>query len=752
MVADVRPVALLPIAPETPPDMNMPMSKKDRDYCRRMARALIAKVDTRAIYSMNSWGRRAERVYGGNVTTQEDIDIFLTDETYNSRNRVMWHANLLKPIVEQYRGAAMQDEYNASVKVVSHRSVTRKQLARAQMMLLHSASEFSADMKEIVSGMAPIGDSMAETMANFESMWDDPMQLALNHLLEKASEAAGCGLWASEDAWNLANWGIVINQMVDSGTFLHRRRIHPSEFIWDPSAKNFDLSDASFMGVCPSVPFAKICEAWNVGHKEKQAMADSIRIVSPTAWDGIAGGLNLRVFSMYWTDKDSKEIGYAMVDGVPTQVVMGDERLKVSRNDLIEPPEGVRDIFAGKKTRRADVETVMYCDMVPMEYLMQGDPSAKASDAADIVLDSGVYDLQPYNPYDARRVTLPFAVNVYALADGEVISPVRAIIDPDRFVSRVLGAMEAQMNMSGGQTTVVDLDLLKPGDTETTVDIRRKQGKTIGVHGGGRGIANILHTVDAGVGNSIYGMLQIVQSVQEMVRTITGVHGPMMGEDQKNLLVGVTSMLIRRGVTMQEPFHGGLSDNQRQMRQVLITAGKELYLQRPDVLMDLVTDEDILALLASREMSLERANVKVVRDNSENDRRAQANMWLDQLIQMGLIDKERYADLYNNSYPEDVSRSIREYAAELRQAEKAQQREQARQTMAAALAQEQMNIDADKRQLDQDRMKSADMLSKEMAKAQTGVMREDARAQAKADQTLLENELQGGQPMNTQNQ
>lgn len=733
----------LPIAYEQPPDMDLPMTEKGEDYCRAMTRSMASGLDMGVFTELRENARELELAYAGKLETQEDIDTFLMDETMNARNRVMWDTNLLMPIVKQYIGDAIQTEYNASVKTITHRAATRKQLAKAQMMLLHSASEFSSDMKAIVSKAAPVGDTMAETLDNFSMAWDDPFQKAINNLVQKAAEIAGVGKYNGQDAWDFAFWGIVCNMFRDKGGFMHLQRIHPGDFYFDTSAKYLDLSDASFMGAFPLMTAPQILQTWDIPAWKKQAILETVRQADPPTGRGDGATVNkVRVMSNYWVDKSVKEIGFvAGAGGAPTQVCLGDKE-GYTKDDLIDPPEGLADLFRGRRSRKAEVECVMYCDMIPHEYLLGGQ-RPDGSSVGDIVLDYGVYPHQPYNPYDPRRVTMPFQVNIFARAQGKIISPLLAILKPNRFVARVLGAMEAQLNMSGGEAIGVDIDMLgNSNPTAAHVDTAIKQGHVIEFTNGGRGISNAMHRFDNTASQGTYAMLQIVTAVQEMVRTLTGVHGPMMGEDKKNQLVGVTDMLIRRGMAMQEPFHQPLADNKEQQYRFLATAGKEYLLGRPDLLMDLVTDDDLVALAESEDLSMERCNATVVRENPENTRRQQANNWLDLLLQMGMIDKGRYASLYNNSYVEDVSVAIRQYASELKQAEKAQQREMAKQQAMQALATEGEKLDQERADVDAQRAKTADMLAKEGAKERANISREDVKARHKADQTVLESRLQ----------
>ena len=76
------------------------------------------------------------------------------------------------------------------------------------------------------------------------------------------------------------------------------------------------------------------------------------------------------------------------------------------------------------------------------------------------------------------------------------------------------------------------------------------------------------------------------------------------------------------------------------------------------------------------------------------------------------------------------------------QAEKAQQREMAKQQAMNALAMESEKLDQERAGVDEQRAKTADMLAKEGAKERANISREDVKARHKADQAVLDHQLQ----------
>lgn len=734
------------ILPTTRPNMVQPLSKKDEKYDSTMLRSFISTMNTQVIQNMHLKSIVAEKFYNDQQLTQEDIDTWLLDETKNTRNRVMFGFNMIKPVVEQYRGTTIQTAFNATVQAVTKGVMTRRMNNMAHAQLMHMAAESSPDMKRSVSQYYPIGSTAMETMENAKA--DDQIERAFNRLLRSAAAQCQMGRFSGEDAFRFAFCGVLPEIARAGGSYIRFDKIHPREFFWDTSAKLPDLSDASFMGCCPMMSMPQIAELYGIDRQELKFIDESIRQYAfnglVSAYLGPYSAMNqtkIRVWEGVWIDECHAEMGYVMQNGVPTLVRIGDYgekevsgRPKYTHNELIDPPEGAAaDKFGDRKTMWRTVEHVRTCTMIPVEYLCGKSPDRDMQRAyedgkiGDLVLHHGVYPLQEYNPYDPKVAVSPIKAITYAIADGEIVSPVQAIIDPNRFVNRILGSIEGQANASGGKSPLVDMDLVDM--TQEELQKALKTSDTIRLRAGGRGAANAVGAFDNNMGTGAYALLQIVQSVQDMMRTVTGVHSPMVGEGMKDQGKGVTEMLIQRGSISQESFHEAYADLQWQKYQFLATAGKEFYLQRPDVIMDMVSDEDLIWLFATRDMAIERFGVQVLRDSPDRARRAQANDWLNFMLERQIISAELYAELYNNSYPEDVSVAIRQYTKELAAAQKKAQQDAAKAQQQAALMQQAQELEAQQEELHNQRVETANMVAKEGAKAEANMEREQVAAE-----------------------
>lgn len=733
---------------EQRPRMDVPASKKDREYHRRMARADLGSLNTDRISSLNAKAWRIEMAYADKMLTQEDIDTFMLDDSMNTRNRTMFNFNMVRPIIEQYRGTAVQSTFGASAVPVTYRSETRRMIELGQQKIMHALSETSDVARTVIGSRFDLGETMQETEAIFESLWQDRNIKAMNSLLQRMAEMNDMERYNSDDMLRFAIWGI-LPVIARSGAHFQWERIHPSEFFFDPNVQEPDLSDASFMGVFPMMGMPRVAELYDLDPTEVAMVEEALKAYGGGGNLNVMGRNKVRVTTDYWMDVMYQEFGYVMRQGVPTLVRVGEAEgirkgEEVTYNDLIDPPdEEAKELFGGRKSRKSYVECVRFADLILWEDLAGGtmDDAAKKryseGKLPDLVLDYGLYPLQEYDPFDPSRARLPIKAVTFAMAAGEVISPVQSVLEPNRFINRVLSAVEGQANMSGGKSLGVDMDLVDPALTEEDVSVRAKQGRVIPFRAQGRGVNNAMASHDDSMGSGAYAMLQIVSAVQDLIRTVTGVNATFAGEAQKNQLVGVTDVLVQRGALMMEPVHDAFADLKLQKYRCMATAGKEFYMQRPSLLMDMVSDADLLPLMQGRDFALERFNITIRRDNPDQGKRKLANEWLNLLLQQGLIDRTRFADLYDRSYVPDVAAAVRQYAAELSRAEAQAQREQAKQQMLQGLAAQYQQEDANEADAFKQEMDMNKMLAKEGAKEKAAVTKAELAAQLEKDRSTL---------------
>lgn len=737
-------MSFLSIIAESRPRMDVSSSQKGRTYHRRMGRADRASVSTGIIQRFQAKSILAEKAYNDEIWTQEDIDTFLLDEDGKVRNRVTFGFNMVKPLVEQYRGGVIQMDFNATLQPISKRSLTHRQRAAERRQILHSLSELSPEMSRIIRRSYNLGETMEETISIVNNSWQDGMLKAMNHLLEKMVVISGADQYKGEDGFRFALTGLLADIYVTKGLHPYWDKVHGRDFFWDTNFQMPDMSDASFMGLYKYRHLGEMVEMYDISKEEVSDIQSSIRQHSPIAGNtfNLENQTKVRVLEDYWKDVSFSEFGYVELDGIPTLVPIGfsesGEKPKYTKNDTVKPPDTDenRRTFSGNYTRKSFVEVTRFVKMALWEDMAgcscEGPYDRKLyeeGELPDLVLDYGVDRLQEYNPLDTNFSRTPLKATIYACANGDIVSPAQAVLDPARFVARTLSALEGQMNMAGGKVMLVDMDLMDEKSNMKTIERTRKKGGTIGLRAGGRGVSNAVHQHDDSPGSGAYAMLNIVAAVQDMVRSITGISSTMSGEGQKDLGKGVAELLVQRGVTMQESFYDAWANHQMQKYRAMVTSGKQWYVKHPDVLIDLISEESFRHMVGTEDFELERWNIALKRDNAERVRRTQANQWLDWLVQMQLIDRKLYFELYNQAFVEDIAPELRRYTAMLEMAENQARKDQARQEMMAGIMAQQQQLDNEDNEMIKMQAQSAAEIAKEGAKERKDVTRENVRAQ-----------------------
>lgn len=377
------------------------------------------------------------------------------------------------------------------------------------------------------------------------------------------------------------------------------------------------------------------------------------------------------------------------------------------------------------------MECTRFIDFVPWEYMVGAAggnrETGQPEDLPDLVLDYGLYPLQEYNPLDPMKTANPIKAYRYGVADGETVTPVQAMIDPNRYLIRMLSGFEGQVNVAGTKGTTLNEDYLSPSNPPAEAARRIKSGETVFTIGPGNAAQAAVGSYDASPGQGTFAMLQVIREIHEMVRITQGTPSAIQ-EPKKNQTTGVTEIVTENSALMHEAIYDGYQNLQLQKWKHLATAGKEWYLEREDVLLDLIDERDYIPLLLSEEVSLERLNAKVDRDNPDQVKRQQVNLWLDALFASGAIPPELYFDLYNKSYFEEVSIALRLYSAQLKQAQIAAEEEAKKQQVQAGLAAKAEQLRTEKNMILDKKADGAQKLAEIGLKSEAAEQRERVKA------------------------
>jgi len=657
----------------------------------------------------------------------EDIEAFLKDKSGQERNRIKMTNNLIRPMVEQYRGNAIILKINAQAQNISPMSITRRdEMLQEKLFKTEIATEFPTIGEEMRNQDKSIGQDVNETKIIFENLYVDEYVEKINSLLKFTKNLNEFQVKQVKAAQNLALSGLIACEAFEHGGHLRFRMIESEDFFWDRDARDFDLTDAAFMGYSNPLDVSYILEKWQPSTEDAIALENLVSnpqhsesYMDSTTTRGHSS-YRIPVYSVFWKDTDKFEYAYVMDEfGYPylTRInwtYEGEESPRYTDADIIDPPKSPKNnkLFKNGNKRKLYVDMIRYCRFVPSEVITS--KTSLGQKYGDIVLEFGTLDYQEVDLLDYSNCKFPIKCQTWGYVDGEVFSPIDDAINPQRFINRVLSVTEQLINSAGGSNVIIDEDSIDPNSKgDIYYDI--KEGNPITVRTKGKGVPNTVGYYDNTPKQGVYSMFNILPVIKGMVQDTTGINEGLRGESTgSDQLVGVTELLIQRGSLMQEPFYESISRLFIQMYQYTASVGKLIYIDNEREIVNMLGDNGAEVIKLSDDMKNEDFNVFVERENDDSVLKSQANQMLAVFLERGMIDDKIFANLYNRSTPNDVTRALRNQAKLKAEAERQAAIEQSKQMEQMQMQEQQMQADA-----------QAQNVNRDMVNAQLEMRRQD---------------------------
>lgn len=679
--------------------------EKGEEYHRDWGRYIIshASNDLNHYRTINTLVNKA--FYKGNQwILEEDLEAFLMDESGDVRNRIKFVHNLVRPMVEQFRGNAIRLDFNAKATSVSPQAINRRETELEQMLLfddLANNQPVSESFREMVQDETGVGNNTKETVERFSRTYVDKFVKAINMLLQWAKSVNNMKDIAIELAEDAALGGLPVMKVMERNMEMIMEVVNPLYFFFDTSCKKPDLSDSEYMGEFWYTLPTEIFERWqDISDADREAIIEYTQRINYT--DAIAGHLSnadgrVPVFEVYWRDTEEAEFGWVLDEwNYPMFTRINHEDSPFTDEDLMdEPPLESRHYTDGQVKVKRYHDILRYCHFIPAEILGTGEERnkkrANGEHWRDIVLEYGVYDNQEYDVLMHDSVHFPYKTFAWSYHEGEVLSPMDDAIDPQRFLNRMLSIAESQVNNSRGAGVIYDKDILDPQEGEEGLLRNMNMGKPVGVDAKRLGVQNVVGTYDMTVKQGTLGLFNIVNEIKQQIRDTTGVNEQMQGTTGGANLVGTTEMMIQRGTLMQEPFYYCIMRVMTQAFQSVATVGKRIYLKNKRKLAVIVGDEYAEVLEIADYLMNEDFRVVVKRANSEEQERTQVDQMLLQFSQAQLISPKYFAELYGKGTMDDLNIAVRNtFTDMLNEQQEAARAEERMTPMMAQMQEEQM--------------------------------------------------------------
>jgi DNA-directed RNA polymerase subunit F len=458
----------------------------------------------------------------------------------------------------------------------------------------------------------------------------------------------------------------------EQGRNYRANSINPLFYFWDLSALKSDFSDAEFMGEWYYQDAPSIFEQYRKLSKEARTHIEKYNNLNNNAIHRIINGIytipggKIPVYEVYWKDTEPHEYGYVYDEfGYPYFTRINHSESKYTDKDLIDPPtEKEKKEFGENKKTRIFVDVLRFAKIIPAEEI-------SGVNGEDILLDYGIAPYQEKELSDPANVKFPYKVYTWCYDRGEVLTPLDDAIDPQRFLNRTLSVVESHMSNMRGTGTVISKSAVDDRDGEADVLRNINASKPIFVDTDRVGsVQNAIGTYGTNLGSGTLQMFEVINTVQASIQDVTGVNESMTGtQGAEDALVGVVEAQIQRGSLVQEPFYYALSSILRQAYNHMATVGKMIYIENPRRLAMMVGDRSMININLNEDHLLQDYRIFVNRSETKEQGIQAGNQLLFTLLQAGLIDQERFANLFDRSNSRTIAKALREFYAEKKQAQ-----------------------------------------------------------------------------------
>lgn len=605
----------------------------------------------------------------------EDIEIFLNDESGDTRNRLQIIKNMIKPIVESYRGNAIRMDIGASAKSISPMSITRKEKSLAEAIFHTEVAQALPEFANAIKKGRPVGNNPQETEQIHENVYVDRLVEAINDLMEWVADAnqfEGLPVKIAE--------GMAFSGLGSVYNFEYRgnqrfKYIQSKDYFWDRNAREPDLSDKSGEGFFEYWSPTQVYETCPNLTKDQREVIETYDKRTSATGNTLSGGNNssrtgIPVVTVFWQDTEVKEYAYVVNkygDVVFTEINYTEEgelKPKYTTEDVVDPPDtkaARKNIKKGQRTCMRYPEVWRYCKFIPW----QAAADKNRKQIPDTVLEWGLVPYQENALNDYNYAMSPIKNYAWSYLNGEVISPIDDAISPQRFINRTLSVIDQQVRNTGGAGSIIDTFGMMEEDQERQVAQDMAGGKPVMMNMKGRGVQNVVGTYDTTIKAGSFGMFTLVEQMGRILQEGAGTNDALQGQTENGngkQAVGFTQLMIQRGSLVQEPFYHAIEKVMLQCYQSIASRGKRIYIDSEETLVKAVGDDSAKVIQLSEDMRLEDFRAFVKRDNSPELLVAAGDELLNFLSEKQKIDDTVYADLYGRSTPTQVANRLRSFA------------------------------------------------------------------------------------------
>lgn len=643
----------------------------------------------------------------------EDLDAFLSDESGDSRNRIKFIQNIIRPFVEYYTGSAIRMDISCQAFSKSTQAIDRREMVWQRVKAQYEIYKMAPQLfKPAIKDKYNIGETEQETQMIFKSMYKDRFEESVNDimselarrndmedkkvLLTKHIALDGIGVLFEEE-----RFGSQVVNLIDS------RR-----FFFDSSAKLPSLKDSEFMGHWDMMSLSDIAELCpNLGRGKLMALEKASALSRPTIgmhnmvsfeWNQSNG--KIPVYNVEWRDMETDLFGACYDEnGVPALVKIDSDDSPYTKKDLIPKKDlkklvkdnaWIEKVLGFEQTKRVTLDAVRYCKLVPSEFI--------GSSGSDFVLKYGLKEYVPRYSYDYQYPDWSYKARCWNYDNGEVLSPIDDLISPQRFINRLLSIGESQINNVRGSGPIFSKDTIDSQGGEQELQRNVNLGKAVIIDGP---VNNSVGTYSNGIGAGTIQLFDIASKMKTMADAVIGGGQELQGAGGSyRASASVANQNLNQGQTMQEPVFYCLHKIILDIYESFANRGRRILCANQSQLVVTVGEEGMKMITLTRDYDIEQYRCEVKRATDPHMEKQNANEMLMLLFEKQLIDSTTYAKYFNKSTMNTIGQAIREYTMLKIEAERQRQAQaaadEAKQKQGAQAAMQLQNMQQDQARQD----------------------------------------------------
>ena len=637
-------------------------SQKDEKYHTQYGKYCLGSIDHPAhrvfqVKTLTNWN-----FYQNNQWIfEEDLESFLKDESGDVRNRIRLVYNMIQPMVQQYIGNAIRMDYTPKAVSISDFVINRRELQLNKLKYYSALAQNIPVLEDMIKEQQPIGKDEKQTETIFNNVYVDGYEKNINNLLKYVAHKNNFDQAKMELARHVALSGLGVHKGYELNGEQIWDIIDPLYFFYDYAAKKKDLTDAEFMGEVKYASPVEAAERFQSLGKEERIRLEKYASQTPSAnrlqYHYLYGETSGRfpMFEIYWKDAEKQEYGYVIDEfGYEYLTQINCEKNDYTDKDLIEPEfeNHVKFLGEGKIKKEMYVDVLRYCIFTPAEIIGGGD---------DIVFEYGKLPYQETSNLEPSSVQFPYKACAWDIHNGLILSPVDAVIDPQRLANRMLSIAESRINNARGSGTIVDKSAVDPQGGEEEVLRNININKPVFVDSRGRGVQNVVGTYGSNIGGDTEFVYELAERMRGIMQNISGVNESMTGTSgEKNKLVGTVRSEIAQGTLLQENFYYTISEVLLQTYQGIASQGKRIYADSKRRLSIILGDDGAEEIIITKDMNLEDFRVFIKRAMPDEAQKEAANDTLIEMRQAGMVDEEQFAKYYGRATTEDIGKAVRD--------------------------------------------------------------------------------------------